>query len=530
MRSEARCAAAIALALIPGALPAQDAERPLSAIDWLDQVDRDQTDTSGPDWSRGLPGSGFRPDLSEPPVAGQVSIPEVEMTPLGEATSGAVGLLPPSVTGLPASLWSGSEAARLTRLWQRAGQQPPPAIAALYHTLLLAEAEPPTGAEGAYLRTRVDMLRRFGAVEPALELLDRAGTDTPETFPAWFDLALLVGAETEACTALQSTPGLMSDDAARIYCAVLSGDWPTAALMYDTGAALGILKGTEAALLEQFLDPEMAEEADPPIPSATPSPLEFRLFEAIGSPLSTRSLPLAFAMADLRGTVGWKAEIEAAERLTRAGALAPGRLMGLYTRQDASASGGVWERVSAVQALDEALSRSDAEAAGAALDKAWPLMRGEGLAVPFAQLFAERLDADAVPPRLRGLVFRLALLTPDYEAAAPGAPGTTGAQFLAGLAQGRPDTALASGPAQSMIATALARPPGSAAPEALPEHAALIEAGRLGEAILSAALQFDRADGDPGEMAGALRTLRAVGLEDVARRAALQALILGAEI
>jgi hypothetical protein len=314
----------------------------------------------------------------------------------------------------------------------------------------------------------------------------------------------------------------MGDDGARIYCAALTGDWPTAALMYDTGAALGTIKGTEGALLEQFLDAELAESAPLPVPSAEPSPLEFRLFEAIGTPLPTRSLPLAYAMADLRGTVGWKAEIEAAERLTRAGALAPNRLMGLYTRQSAAASGGVWDRVSAIQDLDTALDARDADAVGAALEEAWPRMREEGLDIPFAQLFSARLQDADVPPRLRDLVFRLALMTAAYEAAATSPPVGRDAQFLAGLALGRPNAALASGPNESMIAAAFAGPP-----EAAPEHAYMIQQGRLGEAILSAALQFDRADGDPGEMASALRTLRAVGLEDTTRRAALQALVLG---
>lgn len=513
MRSRAGCAAAITLALMPGALTAQQTQRPLSAIEWLDRAD-------GP--LSALPGLGARAAISEPPVAGAVSIPDIETTALAAATSGAVGLLPTSVTGLPASLWAQSDAADLAALWRRAGAEPPPAIAALYHTLLLAEAEPPHGAEGAYLRTRVQMLRQFGAVEPARELLARAGPETPGLFSAWFDLALLSGAETEACTALQSAPGLLNDDAARIYCAALTGDWPTAALLYDTGAALGALRGTEARLLEYFLDPELAEESEPPIPSASPSPLEFRLFEAIGAALPTRSLPLAFAMADLRGTVGWKAEIEAAERLTRAGALAPGRLLGLYTRQKPSASGGVWDRARAIQDLDAALTRRDSDAAGKALRTAWRLMQDGGLEMVFAQLFAGRLDTGTLPEALNDLTFRLALLTPDYEAAAARAPDTRAARLLAGLAKGRPDPALADSPTETMIAEAFA-----AAPSRAPDHAALIDAGRLGEAILSAALQFDRADGDPGEMASALGTLRAVGLEDTARRAALQALILG---
>lgn len=506
---------------MPGAALAQQGDRPLSAIEWLDQTDL--TQGLPQTIPQALPGSARdRPALGEPPVAGQVRIPDVETTTLSAATSGAVGLLPPSVTGLPPGLWAKSDAGDLAALWRHAGQEPPAAIASLYHTLLLAEAEPPFGAEDAYLRTRVGMLRRFGAVEPALELLARAGTASAGVFPAWFDLALLGGAETEACTALQARPGLMADDAARIYCAALTGDWATAALMYDTGVALGALKGTEGTLLGLFLDPELAEETAPPIPSAAPSALEFRLFEAIGSPLPTRSLPLAYAMADLRGTTGWKAEIEAAERLTRAGALAPGRLMGLYTRQSASASGGVWERVSAVQDLDRALEQSDAAAAGTALAAAWPLIRDEGLDVPFALIFADRLKAADLPARQRDLVYRLSLLTPGYEAAAADAPADRAAQFLAGLAAGRPDPALADTPGEAIIAAAFAEPP-----EAPAEHAALINGGRLGEAILSAALQFDLANGDPGEMASALGTLRAVGLEDVARRSALQALILG---
>src|SRR5690606_27127264 len=148
------------------------------------------------------------------------------------------------------------------------------------------------------------------------------------------------------------------------------------------------IEETQSALLELFLDPELAESAPVPPPSAAPSPLEFRLFEAIGAPLSTRGLPLAYAMADLRGTVGWKAEIEAAERLTSAGALAPQRLMGLYTRQSPAASGGVWDRAKAIQTLDSALAAGDGAGSAAALQEAWSQMRSAGLEVPFAHLFA----------------------------------------------------------------------------------------------------------------------------------------------
>ncbi|WP_165802828.1 hypothetical protein [Pelagivirga sediminicola] len=506
--NDALATAALAtLFALPAALDAQQTARPavpdpLSAIDWLEQA-------------------APAPRADEPPVAGQVTIPSVEVTPLDAATAGAVGLLPPSVTGLPADLWRSSDAADLTALWRRVSTQPPPAIQALYHTLLLAEADPPQGDSGAYLRTRVAILRRFGAVEPALELMTRAGPERAALFGEWFDLSLLIGNEVEACTALRDAPTLLNDDAAQIYCTALTGDWRTALLLYDTRLALGSLGAERAALLDHFLDPEMSDGAAPPAPMTQPTALDFRLFEAIGTPLATRDLPAAFAMADLRGTVGWKAEIEAAERLTRLGALGANRLMGLYTRQSPSASGGVWDRAQAVQDLDAALEDGAPGAIGAALTAAWDLMREVGLELPFAEMFAARLDEAELTGDAQVLAFRIALLTSEYEAVAASPPPGPAARALAALAQGRADAALADGAAEQVIAGAFAAPP-----QAPPEHAELIRRGKLGEAILSAALQFDRADGDPRQMADALGTLRAVGLEDTARRAALQALIL----
>ena len=497
-----------ALFAAQGAMAEQQiAPRPLSAIEWLDQVPVEQ-----------------RPAAlaAEPPVAGNVEIPQIEMTPLGDATSGAVGLLPPSVTGLPADIWASSTAADLAALWNKTGTQPPAAIQALYHTLLLAEAEPPRGDADAYLRTRISVLRRYGAVEPAFELLARAGPLRPALFADWFDLSLLNGAEAEACADLRAAPGLLNDDAAQIYCTALTGDWRTAALLFDTGRALGSWTGPRSDLLEQFLDPEMADGAAPPAPTDDPTPLDFLLFEAIGSPLPTRGLPAEFAMADLRGTVGWKAEIEAAERLTRAGALAPGRLMALYTRQRPSASGGVWNRAAAVQDLEVTLKEGDPKRIGSALQSAWDRMGNEGLEVPFALMFGDALETADLEGAAGALAFRIALLTPEYETAAATPPAGAEEQFLAGLASGRPDVSLTDANDAQVIAGAFTDPP-----KAAQDHARLIEQGKLGEAILSAALQFDSASGDPGEMAAALGTLRAVGLEDTARRAALQALILG---
>jgi len=311
--------------------------------------------------------------------------------------------------------------------------------------------------------------------------------------------------------------------AAQIYCTTLTGDWPTAALLYDTGAALGLFTATEEYLLARFLDPELAEDSVELPPVQNPSPLIFQLYEAIGTPLPTRNLPLAYAVADLRGTSGWKAELEAAERLVRTGALSENRLLGLYTDRDPAASGGIWDRVAAVQDFDRALARQDAAAIAQTLPPVWRMMSDAHLEIAFARLFADGLAraAPRLPGAAQALAFQITLLGQDYEAAAQ-TPGTgRAARFLASTAIGTPAAALAVTPEERMIATVFGSPPAASA-----NHARLLSDGKLGEAILSAANQLDGAGANLAQAAEALGTLRAVGLEDTARRAALQLLIL----
>ena len=88
-------------------------------------------------------------------------------------------------------------------------------------------------------------------------------------------------------------------------------------------------------------------------------------------------------------------------------------------------------------------------------------------------------------------------------------------------ARATPDATLAASGTEQAVAQAFAAPPRPAA-----DHAPLLDAGKLGEAILSAAAQADQANGDFGDITAALTTMRAVGLEDTARRTALQLLIL----
>lgn len=489
------------------------AQEPLSAIDWLDAPV--SVSVAAP---RVVP-------LDDMAVSDGVDTPEVAVMPLGSARSDSVGLLPANVTGLPVSLWQASTERAVTAQFARLAPEPLPAIQALYYTLLLAEAEAPAdaGAGAGFLKARLAALERFGAVDPALALIERAGPATPALFDRWLDLALLVGTEDTPCKALADNPSLSQRYGARIFCTARAGDWQTAALLYETALALDLLSATEGDLLAQFLDPDMVENSHALAPASDMTPLLFRLYESVGEPLPTQGLPRAYAMADLRPSSGWKARIDAAERLTRTGALPPNRLLGLYTERSPAASGGVWARVAAMQAFDAALTNGQPDAIATALSEVWRLMREQRLSVSFAELYGKDLTSlDGLPGPARALALRISLLSPEYETAAQGAnPDDPAEAFLAGLARGAPPEYLADTPLKQAVARAFA------ATGPARTHAGMLEGDKLGQAILTAALQLDQA-GPRGfdDISNSLATLRAVGLEDTARRAALQLLIL----
>lgn len=493
-------------------------EEPLSAIDWLqDPVPINLSDPL----QVALPGFS---EASLPDQTG-VSLPSIEVTPLGETRADAAGLLSSQTTGLPATLWRESTTDTLVALMQRLPPDPLPALQSLYYTLLLAEAEPPSDARGEslFLNARLDALRKLGAVDPALALADQAGATDRSVFDAWFELSLLTGTEDTACSALAAKPDLTARYDTRIFCLARTGDWTTAALTLQTAQAIGVLEPRTANLLEAFLDPELIGASPETAPTAaTMTPLLFRLHEAVGAPLPTANLPREYAMADLRGFSGWKAEIEAAERLTHSGALPANTLLGLYTDQSPAASGGVWNRAAGVQALERALKQRDGDAVAEILPPLWQAMRREGLAVAFAALFANSLAELPLDDVTRRLAFQIAMLSPDYETLADKLVGARDdEQFLASVARGAPNAALARSLGEQAVVA------GFAASGASRDHAGLLNEGRLGQAILLAAMQLDAAGPNAArDIEAGLATLRALGLEETARRTALEILLL----
>ncbi len=487
------------------------AQEPMSVIDWL-SLDR----------PAGMAGRV----LLEPPVTDTALNSEIAVSPL-ESQASPVGLVPESATGLPANMWDTSDADTLAQLIAQAPVLDTPAMQTLLYTVLLSETRPPPGKQAAetMLLARIDRLLDLGATDPAQALIQHAGaSNTNARFSRWFDATLLTGDEDRSCAVLSSTPHLAPDYAARIFCSARGGDWSTAALLLEAAHALEILPPETLALLDRFLSPEMFDGA-PALPTPTrPDPLNFRMFEAIGERYPTASLPRAFATADLRDVAGWKAQLEAAERLARTGALSPNRLLGIYSERLPAASGGVWDRVAALQRFETALDTGNPDAIAKTLPIVWAAMQDVRLEVPFAVLFSERLAAqDLNGPASTELAYRIRLLSSGYELAAQNPPASgENIEYLAALAQGEPGRVPAPNTTAQAISDGFAT--GASLPTELEQG---LKGGQLGWVILEAMELFDSgANGNLVDLTNALATFRSVGLEDTARRAALQLMLL----
>jgi hypothetical protein len=495
----------LVLGLSVGVAGAQEESAPLSAIPWLSEtLAAPQPETASP---------------AAPPRAPEKEAAPIEVTPLGPPDAGAAGLLTPAAAGLPGGLWAGGDPATLTRAIRAMPVHDYPALRDVFRAMMLVEAAPPEGGGGSLFLARIDALLVRGDLAPAQALIERAGPDSPELFRRWFDILLLTGTEDRACATLQAKPNLSPNYATRIFCLARQGRWYTAALTLETATALGAIGEAERNRLAAFLDPELIEGELPPPRPNTITPLDYKLLEAVGMPVPTGHLPLAFAHIDLRHVVGWKAQIDAAERLARAGALDPNRLLGIYTARLPAASGGVWDRVALVQDLDIALTADNAADIARLLPRLRAQMRAAGLEPVAARLFAPRLAYADLDGKAAQHAYELALMSNTSAAfAAPPANLPRETAFAAALAQGTaPDVA-----APKALADALHR---GLTAEGLPDRYADLPVGAALLDALKVLAAGPRAD--PADAGDAIALLSRTGPENAARHAALQLMTLG---
>ena len=502
----------LSLAALLLALPATaQTDRPLSAIDWLSQ-------SVAPSPAPAAAAIAAPPRVDEAPVAEGAGTPPVTVTPLDSVTPRAIGTLSQDVTGLPQGLWSASDTETILTLLQAQGEPALPALRDLLRTLLLAQALPPPGDDGALLLARIDTLLDLADLSQAQDLIRAGDPMKPAQFRRWFDIALLTGNEDQPCAAMQSAPGLAPTLPARIFCMARGGDWMAAALTLNTHRALGDVTPEDDALLSRFLDADLVDPDAPLPPPERLSPLIFRMREAIGEGLSTRPLPLAFARADLRDTVGEKARLDAAERLSLHGALSAQELARVMTGVTPAASGGVWDRVDAFRKFNAAVNAGDAEAIADTLPVIWDAMQSIRAEVTFAELYAAPLARFTLSDEATRIATTLTLLSGD---AAPAAQMAALPPLVTSIATGDMTAVV---PATAMEEAIIAGFADTAPPQV---YADLLAEGRLGEALLRILPVFDAGvAGDARSVTDALLVLRRAGLADTARRTALELLLL----
>jgi hypothetical protein len=272
---------------------------------------------------------------------------------------------------------------------------------------LLAE----TDGNEAVLTARVQALLDRGAVHAAISLLEQSGINTPATFSLLGQSALLIGNTKRMCQSFISKPHLSKDEALKIYCLAREGDWELAVLTYFTLDALDSFNPTISALLKVDLDPELIGELSlGPIVSKRVSELEFRLRESAGQRPPTQGLPLRFAYTDLSETTGWKQQLEAAEKLAIMSSLPANKLLEYYSKGSPSATGGIWERVRTVQALDETFSDPILDPTQD-LEKFWHATENTHLAPVFARAWSDKLSSYQVSETGDHTLFKMQILS-----------------------------------------------------------------------------------------------------------------------
>ncbi|MSU90018.1 hypothetical protein GE300_10390 [Rhodobacteraceae bacterium 2CG4] len=517
----AALAAALALAA-PATVAAEDPPR--SAIPWLSEVLR--TGAAPPDGT--APGGAARPTVRpfDPGV--------IETRPLDLVARNGVGILAPHAAGLPRDLWGGASAPRVRRLIAEHRAGGVPAARALFRTLLLTETVPPAGSgpENRVLLARIDALMEAGMLDAAEALVDAAGVTDPELFRRAFDIGLLTGRVDDECEQLRGSPALSPTLPARVYCLARLGDWPAAALTLSLGREVGDIAPAQETALAWFLDPAAFEGLEPPPVPEPLTTLDYVVREAVALPRPARALPLAFLVPDAAGDSPLKTRITAREKLVRAGAMPPALLFEAYRAGTPAASGGVWDRAAAVQALDRALALADPQAIVPALRAADRMFSEVDLRPALAQVYLRQLKAlppDAYPADLRQEVGALLLLAGAHAAAVPWFPddNDVSSRYLAALAAGAPALPDTAALAPLQVAAVAGLTTDAPPTEDALQIGRLIARGFTGEALMrTLALLEPGPEIDPGDLEAALYLLRAAGQDDVARQVAIETLLL----
>ena len=479
------------------------AQTPLSAIDWLSKEN-----------------SKFQKSLIDEKNTETENTNDIKVSTLASNEYQAIGLLPIYVTGIPTTIWRNSSFDDLVYSFKTMPIFKYSPIQELVYSLLLAEARPPLNepARYAFLEARLNTLLYYGAVDPAIALIERASPLPERMIPLLFDISLLSSNNFPICDPIFQNTKNRELQAELIYCYARKGDWLTAHLILKTGEVLEDLNVREVSLLDRYLEVDFNVDVNTLLPPPELiTPLEYRLYEAIGEPIPAEYLPIQYSQSDLSGENGWRAQVIAAERLSLTGAIPENQILGVYTSNNPGVSGGMWERVKVVQDLDFALEHE--EDFEHYFQNAWRVFKKTDQITVFAKLFGLRVFEKNLSVKSREIAANLLLLTSNFRLT-KGYWNSSDIRF--GLTTGDFSQVKASNEIEKIILKVFTEP---SIPFLVEQK---LNQGKLGEVILNALLQFETGiDGNLKDFSESLSTLNLIGLDNTARRAALTHLVVG---
>ena len=479
------------------------AQTPLSAIDWLSKEN-----------------SKFQKSLIDEKNTETENTNDIKVSTLASNEYQAIGLLPIYVTGIPTTIWRNSSFDDLVYSFKTMPIFKYSPIQELVYSLLLAEARPPLNEPKryAFLEARLNTLLNYGAVDPAIALIERASPLPERMIPLLFDISLLSSNNFPICDPIFQNTKNRDLQAELIYCYARKGDWLTAHLILKTGEVLEDLNVREVSLLDRYLEVDFNVDLNALLPPPELiTPLEYRLYEAIGEPIPAEYLPIQYSQSDLSGENGWRAQVIAAERLSLTGAIPENQILGVYTSNNPGVSGGMWERVKVVQDLDFALEHE--EDFEYYFQNAWRVFKKTDQITVFAKLFGLRVFEKNLSVKSREIAANLLLLTNNFRLT-KGYWNSSDIRF--GLTTGDFSQVKASNEIEKIILKVFTEP---SIPFLVEQK---LNQGKLGEVILNALLQFETGiDGNLKDFSESLSTLNLIGLDNTARRAALTHLVFG---
>ena len=495
----------------------QLAAEPNSAIPWLSESLKAET---GRNWQNGVG-----------PLPGNDAI---DISPLDDETLDGKGILPQDQTGFPKNLWGKSSSLRVRKALLNHEVGGVPEVRAAFIRILLAETTTPLGStsKSEVLLTRVDRLMELGALDQAEALLKHTGYQDHEQFRRAFDVAILTERTGKVCRDLRTTPSLSPTLPARIFCLARSGDWNAAEITMSLGREIGDISPEKEEVLAWFLDPQLFEgEKAPPIPDPITA-LDYVMRDAVALPRPSGSLPLAFLHIDIHEEAPMRARIEAGERLVRSGVVAPNVLFHAYRAGKPAASGGVWDRADVVQKLDRAFGNKDISEIEKRLEEADYLLSDHGLRLALAMSYADnlsRMNTSDFSRAARNQIFELLLLAGETSRARDwlGASQAPRQQLLLHLIDAEtavPDEARLDDMEKAAYAGLDTLPGYSEEAEYYVEMASSGQTGIVLLKILE--MLSDGLETDPGDLRTALHVLNRIGLSKIARRIALETLLL----